>query len=165
MIVTGVTTLLIKCLYNPSAHIVATKRRTVEHAKRNSAFRMLACLHTEEHVAPVLDLLEAISPSPANPIALIVLHLSDLSGRASSFLRTYKQRRGRGTMNAADRIVNAFRYFEQNSNYESGSLSIQPFVSSCPYSTMHNDICSLALSCKCRLIVLPFHKQSDGARF
>ncbi|KAJ4779952.1 Cation/H(+) antiporter 15 [Rhynchospora pubera] len=164
MIITTVTTPLIKYLYNPSARIVATKRRTIEHAKRNSAFRMLVCLHTEEHVAPVLDLLEAISPSPTSPITLNVLHLSDLSGDTSSFLRMYRRPRDRGTFNAADRIVNAFRYFEQNKNYELGSLSIQPFVSSCPYNTMHNDICSLALRCKSRLIVLPFHKQSDGAR-
>ncbi|XP_072966645.1 cation/H(+) antiporter 15-like isoform X2 [Typha angustifolia] len=162
MFITAFCSPLIKLLYNPSTRFVAGKRRTIEHAKPNSELRVVACLHSEDHVAPLLDLLEASHPSRDSPISLTVLHLTELAGRSAPVLRPHKCGRCNSSPpSASDRIANAFRYFEQQS--VPGTISVHPFVSAAPYATMHNDVCGLALSRKARIILLPFHKHSDGA--
>ncbi|XP_072995519.1 cation/H(+) antiporter 15-like [Typha latifolia] len=161
MFITAFCSPLIKLLYNPSTRFVAGKRRTIEHAKPKSELRVVACLHSEDHVAPLLDLLEASHPSRDSPISLTVLHLTELAGRSAPVLRPHKCGRCNSSPpSASDRIANAFRYFEQQS--VPGTISVHPFVSAAPYATMHNDVCGLALSRKARIILLPFHKNSDG---
>nr|CAD1817517.1 unnamed protein product [Ananas comosus var. bracteatus] len=178
LVITAVSTPLVKLVYNPTARFLVHKRRTIEHAKPHSELRLLACLHNEDHVAPVLDLLEASAPSRDLPVSLAVLHLTELSGRSASYLRPHKQPRRRpGSSNshndshqhhhqapsASDRIVNAFRYFEQQ-QAAPGAVAVHPFVCAAPFATMHHDVCALALNRKARLVLLPFHKHSDGAR-
>ncbi|RRT53510.1 hypothetical protein B296_00049032 [Ensete ventricosum] len=160
MMITAVTTPLIKLMYKPTMRYVARKRRTIEHARPRSLLRFMACVHNEEHVAPLLDLLEASYACRDSPIALTVLHLTELTGRSASVLRPHKHSR-RST--ASDRIVNAFSYFEKQ-QAEPGSISVHPFVAIAPYSTLYNDVCSLALDRKVCFILLPFHKCCDGAQ-
>ncbi|URD99962.1 Sodium/hydrogen exchanger family [Musa troglodytarum] len=70
MVITAVTTPLIKLLYKPTMRYVARKRRTVEHARPRSLLRFMACVHNEEHVAPSSTssrppTLAATPPSPS----------------------------------------------------------------------------------------------------
>ncbi|THU72978.1 hypothetical protein C4D60_Mb04t17920 [Musa balbisiana] len=163
MVITGVTTPLIKLLYKPTMRYVARKRRTVEHARPRSLLRFMACVHKEEHVAPLLDLLEASYACRDSPIALTVLHLTELTGQSAAVLRPHKQSRRSTAPTASDRIINAFSYFEKQ-HAEPGSISVHPFVAIAPYSTLYNDVCSLALDRKVCFILLPFHKCCDGAQ-
>ncbi|URD95916.1 Sodium/hydrogen exchanger family [Musa troglodytarum] len=163
MVITAVTTPLIKLLYKPTMRYVARKRRTVEHARPRSLLRFMACVHNEEHVAPLLDLLEASYACRDSPIALTVLHLTELAGQSAAVLRPHKHSRRSANPTASDRIVNAFTYFEKQ-QAQPGSISVHPFVAMAPYSTLYNDVCSLALDRKVCFILLPFHKCCDGAQ-
>lgn len=64
------------------------------------------------------------------------------------------------TQAQSDHIINAFENFEQHA----GCVSVQPLTAISPYSTMHEDICSVAEDKRVALIIIPFHKQQtvDG---
>ncbi|KAL5205385.1 hypothetical protein ABZP36_033594 [Zizania latifolia] len=163
VLITAVATPLIKLLYDPSGRFARAKRRTLEGARPNSEMRVLACLFSEDHAAPLLDLVEASGPSRDNPVSFIVLHLTELVGHAASVLKPHKKSRSSGgNPTPSDRIVNAFRYFEQQA--PPGAVTVTPYVAASPFSSMHHDVCLLAHSRKANLILLPFHKSSDGAR-
>ncbi|KAF0905405.1 hypothetical protein E2562_004382 [Oryza meyeriana var. granulata] len=164
VVITVVATPLIKLLYNPSGRFARAKRQTMEGARPNSELRVVACLFSEDHAAPLLDLIEASGSSRDAPVSLIVLHLTELVGHAASVLKPHKKSRSSGGENPtpSDRIVNAFRYFEQQA--APGAVTVSPYVAASLYSSMHHNVCLLAHSRKANLILLPFHKSSDGAR-
>jgi hypothetical protein len=164
VLITAVSTPLIKLLYDPSGQFARAKRRTLEDARPSADLRVLACLYSEDHAAPLIDLLEASgSASRDSPVSLIVLHLTELVGRAASVLKPHRKSRSTSNPTPSDRIVNAFRYLEQQ-QASPGAVTVSPYVAQAPYSSMHHDVCSLAHSRKANLILLPFHKSSDGAR-
>ncbi|KAL6642128.1 hypothetical protein ACP70R_020309 [Stipagrostis hirtigluma subsp. patula] len=160
--ITAVSTPLIKLLYDPSGRFARAKRRNIEHARPNADLRVLACLYSEDHAAPLIDLLEASGSSRDAPMSLIVLHLTELVGRAASVLKPHRRARSSGNPTPSDRIVNAFRHLEQQAAM--GAVTVSPYVAQAPFSSMHHDVCAVAHSRKANLILLPFHKSSDGAR-
>ncbi|KAF7071749.1 hypothetical protein CFC21_092965 [Triticum aestivum] len=160
VLITAAATPLIKLLYDPTGRFARAKRRTMEGARPNAELRVMACLYTEDHAAPLIDLLEASGANHDFPVSLIVLHLTELVGRAASVLKPHKK--SSTASSPSDRIVNAFRHFEQQA--APGAVTVSPYVAQSPYSSMHHDVCSLAHSRKANLILLPFHKSSDGAR-
>uniref|UniRef100_A0A8I6Y7U1 Cation/H+ exchanger domain-containing protein n=2 Tax=Hordeum vulgare subsp. vulgare TaxID=112509 RepID=A0A8I6Y7U1_HORVV len=159
VLITAAATPLIKVLYDPTGRFARAKRRTMEGARPNAELRVMACLYTEDHAAPLIDLLEASGANHDFPVSLIVLHVTELVGRAASVLKPHKKS---SSSTPSDRIVNAFRHFEQQAS--PGAVTVSPYVAQSPYSSMHHDVCSLAHSRKANLILLPFHKSSDGAR-
>ncbi|EAY79675.1 hypothetical protein OsI_34821 [Oryza sativa Indica Group] len=163
VVITAVATPLIKLLYDPSGRFARAKRRTMEESRPNAELRVMACLFSEDHAAPLLDLIEASGSSRDAPVSLIVLHLTELVGHAASVLKPHRKSRSScGNPTPSDRIVNAFRYFEQQAPL--GAVTVSPYVVASPYSSMQHDVCLLAHSRKANLILLPFHKSSDGAR-
>ncbi|OEL23676.1 Cation/H(+) antiporter 15 [Dichanthelium oligosanthes] len=155
VLITAMSTPLIKLLYDPSGQFVRAKRRALEDARPSADLRVLTCLYSEDHAAPLIDPLEASGSSRDSPVSLIVLHLTELVGRAVSMLKPHRKSSGGGNPTPSDRIMNAFRYFEQQA--ASGAVTVSPYVAQPPYSSMHH-------SRKANLILLPFHKSSDGAR-
>lgn len=154
------TSSLVKHLYHPEEKYVAYRRRTVQHKKLGDELRMLACVHSQADVAPMLALLDAASPSPVSPVSVYLLHLTPLVGLTSSVLRAFKY----GDRNCvpsggtdSGRIVNAFQYFVQQRPV--GSASLLPYVCIAPYATMHDDVCAVALEKRAMLIVVPFHQR------
>ena len=166
VLITAVSTPLIKLLYDPSGQFMRAKRRTLEDLRPSADLRLLTCVYGEDHAAPLIDLLEASAgASRESPVSLIVLHLTELVGRAASVLKPHRAARkssSSGGPTPSDRIMNAFRHLEQQA--APGAVTVSPYVAQAPYSSMHHDVCSLAHSRKANLILLPFHKSSDGAR-
>ncbi|CAL9111787.1 unnamed protein product [Musa textilis] len=166
IILGGSSAPLIRYLYRPEDRYVAYKRRTLEHAKPGDELRILACIHLQDNVKPIISLLEAAGPSRDSPICAYLIHLIQLVGRTDTVLLPHKWQKNSSSaataLSETDHIVNAFRLFERQ--YPSG-VSVLPYVCISPYNTMHDDICSLALDKKATLIVLPFHKNvlADGS--
>lgn len=112
-----------------------------------------------------MNLLEASHPTKKSPICVYVLHLVELTGRASAMLIVHNTRKsGRPALNRtqaqSDHIINAFENYEQHA----GCVSVQPLTAISPYSTMHEDICNLAEDKRVAFVIIPFHKQQtvDG---
>lgn len=158
-VITAISTPLIKYLYKPSVRYVTSKRRTMEHARPNTELKILTAVHNEENVPPIIELLEAYYPTSDSPLIIYVLHVMELAGRTTAVLAPHKRSKKSSNTTVSDRIVNAFRYYE---NKNEGSASVLPFIALAPTHTMHNDVCSLSLEKKIRLIILPFHKQCEG---
>ncbi|CAD6335883.1 unnamed protein product [Miscanthus lutarioriparius] len=101
----------------PSGQFARAKRRLLEHARLSADLRVLTCLYSEDHAAPLIDLLEASGSSRESPMSLIVLHLTEFVGRAASVLKPHRKStrssNSSGNPTPSDRIVNAFRYLEQ----------------------------------------------------
>ncbi|KAK4483076.1 hypothetical protein RD792_010252 [Penstemon davidsonii] len=155
--ITGVISPIVKILYDPSKRYIAYKRRTMQHCTSNDELRILACIHRQENVHSIINLLRVSNATKESPIDFVVLHLIKLMGRASSLLIAHRQQdKPRQHITQSERIFNAFKRFElQNPD----CFQVHCYKGISPYMTMHNDVCSLALEKRTILIVLPFHKQ------
>ncbi|KAF0918786.1 hypothetical protein E2562_026162 [Oryza meyeriana var. granulata] len=160
LVIGAVTAAAVKFMYHPEEKYVAYRRRTVQHKKLGEELRVLACIHSQEDVGPMLALLDASSPTPVSPLAVYLLHLVPLAGLTSSVLRPFKHGERNcvpsGTTDS-ERVVNAFQFFVQQR--PPGSASLLPYVCIAPYATMHDDVCAVALEKRAMLIVVPFHKR------
>jgi len=158
LLVTGISRFLVVCLYDPSKRYRSKSKRTIlDTRQRNLQFRLLLCVYNVENVPSMVNLLEASYPSRFSPISVFTLHLVELKGRAHAVLVPHHQ------MNKLDpntvqstHIVNGFQRFEQQNQ---GTLMAQHFTAAAPFSSINDDICTLALDKKATLIVIPFHKQ------
>ncbi|KAG1365663.1 cation/H(+) antiporter 15 [Cocos nucifera] len=181
IIITAVVTPIATYLYQPSRRYAVYKRRTIQHLKPESELRLLACVQDQSHVPTTINLLEASYASPTAPIAIYVLHLVELVGRAAPLFIPHKLPRSNSsastTSNAtnastsalnstaatatvatpeSDHIINAFLLHEQRHH---NAVSVHPFTTISPYSSMHDEVCRLAVEKRTSLIILPFHKR------
>lgn len=160
IILTGLISPMVQVLYDPSTRYISRKRRTIQDAPPNEELRLLACVHTQEQVPGIIDLLRVSNPTKHSPIGIYLIHLKELVGRASPLLLSHESF-ARDLSLAPDTIINAFRIFERNNE---SIVSLQPFTAIAPFATMHNDVCTLALDRRVSFIVLPFHRDwnADG---
>ncbi|KAM3761123.1 hypothetical protein ACB098_01G243800 [Castanea mollissima] len=160
MVVMGVITPLIKFINDPSKRYQVYSRRTVMHSRPNSELRVLACVHDQENVPTIINLLEALNPSKRSPVSIYLLHLLELVGHSNSTVIPHKRtKRPSSQADPSKHIVNAFRYYEKNSH---GFVTVFPFTAISYYKTMHDDVCSIALNKRTSLIIVPCY-MSKGA--
>ncbi|CAA0831066.1 Cation/H(+) antiporter 15 [Striga hermonthica] len=165
MVMTSIISPIVTNIYKPARKFASYKRRTIQQAKPDGEVCMLVCVHTPRNVPTIIGLLEASNPNKRSPICAYVLHLVELTGRASAMLIVHNTRKsGRPALNRtqaqSDHIINAFENFEQ----QAGFVSVHPLTAVSPYSTMHEDIRDVAEDKRVALIIIPFHKQQtvDG---
>ncbi|KAJ4830882.1 hypothetical protein Tsubulata_035790 [Turnera subulata] len=157
VVLTGVISALVKAIYDPSRRFTAYKRRTIRHLPRYEELRILACVHTQDNIRSVITLLHASNPTKENPIRVVILHLTRLAGSASPQLTPHMPRdQAPRFLTESERIFNTFQKLEQrNSNH----ITVHCYKGISPFSTMHNDVCALALEQRTTFIIIPFHKQ------
>ncbi|KAE8663622.1 Cation/H(+) antiporter 15 [Hibiscus syriacus] len=165
LIMTAIISPIVAVIYRQTRRFAPYKRRTIQISKPEGELRVLTCVHTPRHVPTIINLLEASHPAKKSPLCVYVLHLVELTGRASAMLIVHNTRQsGRPALNRtqaqSDHIIHAFENFEQNLSF----ISVQPLTAISPYSSMHEDICGLAEDKRVALIIIPFHKQQtvDG---
>lgn len=157
VLVTGIVSPIVKALYDPSRRFLAYKRRTILHHHNDEELRILACIHKQDNVLAILNLLAASNPTEASPIDLVVLHLVKLVGRASSLLVSHVPREKLSQRPTQSEIIfNSFSKFEHAYR---GKVTLHCYKGISPYATMHNDVCYLALEKRTTFIIIPFHKQ------
>ncbi|GLU11934.1 hypothetical protein SLE2022_286520 [Rubroshorea leprosula] len=156
VLITGITTPIIKVLYNPSKRYVSHKvRRTIQHSRTNAELRMMACIYTEDQTPSIINLLELSNPTSRNPICFYIVHLLELTGRSAPLLVTHHPGKTQYS-HYSEHIVNAFRLYEQQYR---GILVVNLFTAVSPYATMHDEICSLAIDKRVAMVIIPFHRQ------
>ncbi|WVY93722.1 hypothetical protein V8G54_032810 [Vigna mungo] len=157
LFVSGIVSPIVKSLYDPSRRFLAYKRRTLMHHNNDEQLRILACIHKQENVLGILNLLSASNPTKESPIDLVVLQLIKLVGRSSSVLVAHVPCKKFGELpTLSDQIFNSFDKFE---DAYKGKITIHSYKGISPYATMHNDVCYLALEKRTTFIILPFHKR------
>jgi hypothetical protein len=138
--------------------MLVTKKRDIMHCKRNAELRILACIHRPHNIVAVTKLLEVSCPSSERPLAIYVLHLIELIGRASPIFISHQMQNKTTSNNSSysDNIIRAFNNFEQDNQ---GAVSVNVFTVISPFKYIHDDICILGLDKLTSLIVLPFHRK------
>ncbi|XP_057431094.1 cation/H(+) antiporter 14-like [Lotus japonicus] len=155
--VTGFATLVIYYIYDPSKRYRNYIRKSVKDHKDHE-FKLLVCVHNEENVYPLVNLLEAFNPSKETPLSLFVLHLMELSGRAAPVLtksETTNKLHPHG--DASSQHIN--KVFDQFQQHNKESIMLQFFTAIAPFASIHDDICYLAMDTKSHFVIIPFHKR------
>ncbi|XP_058783729.1 cation/H(+) antiporter 14-like [Vicia villosa] len=156
--ITGSATLIVYYIYDPSRRYKTYMRRTIKDSERDFDFRVLVCIHNEENVYPMINLLQATNPTNTSPISVFVLHLMELSGRAASIStkNEYAHNSNAYKDTSTQNVSNVFNKFLLH-NKE--CVTLQLFTAIAPYSSMHDDICYMAMDTKSNILIVPFHKQ------
>ncbi|CAM8902024.1 unnamed protein product [Rhodiola kirilowii] len=165
VVMTAIISPIVTQIYRPARRFVPYKRRTIQRSKADAELRVLVCIHTPRNVPTIINLLEATHATKRSQLCVYVLHLVELTGRASAMLIVHNTRNtSRPALNRtqaqSDHIISAFENYEQHTN----NVAVHPLTAISPYSTMHEDICSVAEDKRVAIIIIPFHKQQtvDG---
>ncbi|XP_058749817.1 cation/H(+) antiporter 15-like [Vicia villosa] len=165
IIMTAIISPIVTLIYKPRKRLIPYRKRTMQSSRVDAELRVLVCIHAPRNVPTIINLLEAKYPNKRSPICAYVLHLVELTGRASAMLVVHATRQSGGpalnkTQAQTEHIVTAFRNFEEHVNY----VTVQPMTVVSPYTTMHEDICNAAEEKRVATIIIPFHKQQtvDG---
>ncbi|XP_059429298.1 cation/H(+) antiporter 4-like [Corylus avellana] len=149
--------LLVKFLYHPSRRYAGYQKRDIMHCKANTELRILVCIHRPDNIAAVTKLLEVSCPSREKPLAVYVLHLIQLIGRATPiFISHQLQKKIVSNISSSENVIIAFNHFQQDNQ---GVVSVNVFTTVSVLKFMHEDICILGLDKLTSLIVLPFHRK------
>lgn len=153
-LMTAVATPLFSTLYNPTRPYMVNKRRTIQHTAPNAELHLVACMHDQESVGWLINLLEVSNPTLSSPFVVYALHLVELLGRATPiFIDHEKQDQLYGEANHATVHIALRQYQESRGDF----IRIHPFTAVSPRKSMYQDVCELALAKKSTLIILPFH--------
>ncbi|KAK6241116.1 hypothetical protein SCA6_006505 [Theobroma cacao] len=157
VLLASIVPLLVKRLYDPSRKYIGYQKRSIIHSKLNEELRMIGCIHVPGNVNSIINILNASCPNRENPIALDVLHLVKLSGRATPlFIAHQKHKNTLSNKSYSENVVLAFNQFERD-NWE--AVSVNVFTAVSPPNLMYEDICNLALDKLTSFILLPFHRR------
>ncbi|KAK7289903.1 hypothetical protein RIF29_03930 [Crotalaria pallida] len=157
VLVTGFATLMVHYIYDPSMRYRSYIKRSIRNSQQDIDLKILVCVHNEENVYPIINLLQVTNPTMVTPISVFVLHLMELSGRATSILTKNKIiNQSSNYVTSSQPISNVFDQFQQHNK---GSVNLQFFTAIAPYASMHDDICYMAMDSKSNIVIMPFHKQ------
>ncbi|GMJ12722.1 cation/H+ exchanger 4 [Hibiscus trionum] len=157
VLIASVVPVLVKWLYDPSRKYLCFQKRTIMNSKLNQELRMIGCVHVPGHVNSIIHLLHAFCPTKEIPIALDVLHLVKLSGRATPlFIAHHKQIKSISDKSYSENVIVAFNQFQRNS-WE--AVSVNVFTAVSPPNLMYEDTCNLAMDRLTTFIILPFHRR------
>ncbi|WOL08919.1 cation/H(+) antiporter 15-like [Canna indica] len=153
--ITALASFLVSYFYDPldSSHLVG--RRTVQHLRPHTEFRMVVSVVNDDPVPLLVNFIEA-GAYEYTPMCAYVLHLVELKGQLTSTITAHKNKKGHINSRNMDRLHNAFINLEVT---KKGALVVQPFTATAPYESMHNDVCSLAMEKNVHFIVLPFPRK------
>ncbi|XP_065874178.1 cation/H(+) antiporter 15-like isoform X2 [Euphorbia lathyris] len=156
VVMTAVVPSIISSIYNPNKRLSNYKLRTIQNIRLGREFLILSCLQSSANALGTINLLDSSNASKGLPLCVFALHLVELTGRASASLivHTPGTSSNRKTCNFSEQIVNLFETYSNLQDY----VAAQPLTALSPFSTMHEDICSVAEDKHVSLLILPFHK-------
>ncbi|CAL5374564.1 unnamed protein product [Camellia sinensis] len=150
-----VVPILVKQTYVPSKRYTGYQKRSIVDSENDEELRMVMCIHRPGNIPAFINLLDVSCPSRESTIAVFVLHLIELEGRAAPLLITHHLQQKNDNTYSQD-VIFAFRKHVRQYH---GTIWAQAFTAISPRKLMHEDICNLALKKVAALIVIPFHRK------
>lgn len=150
--------ILVKFLYDPSRKYAGYQKRNImQHSKTSGELRILACIYRPDNIPAIINFLQASCLNRGSPVAVYVLHLIDLRGRAAPLFISHKvQKKTVSNRSYSENMILSFKLFEEK-NW--GTACVHPFTAISPPKLMHEDVCMLALDKLASIVVLPFHRK------
>ncbi|KAJ8761966.1 hypothetical protein K2173_006568 [Erythroxylum novogranatense] len=158
LLMTGATPSIIRTIYCPDKRLSQYKRRTIQNLRTDAEFRILACFQDFKNVSGMINLLECSNPTRQSPLHVFALSLVELTGRASAMLIVHDQH-NRQTRYSENIVIALQTYADMHD-----LVNIQSLTALSPFSTMHEDICSLAEDKHVAFVIIPFHKLPNEDR-
>ncbi|MED6172202.1 hypothetical protein PIB30_047864 [Stylosanthes scabra] len=157
LLVNAIISPLLKMLYDPSEQYHSIGRCTILHTRRDSELRVMICIHNNENIPTLMNIIEASYASRESMVGVIALILVELLGRARPLLVAHQEHDTlRSEPCSSTQIENALKqYAQQNEGY----ASVQSFSSTSNFETMHDDVCRIALDKRANILIMPFHKR------
>ncbi|KAH0716835.1 hypothetical protein KY290_013402 [Solanum tuberosum] len=157
---TIVTSPIVNFLYRRTKKFLPSQHRVLQNLKPDSELRILTCIHEVQTAAGITALLEISHASRRSPICVFALQLMQLKKHTTALLIVHG---ASGTSSESysradgqiDQLITTFNNLE----HQNPMMSVQLVTAISSYSTMHEDICSLAEEKHVTLIILPFHKR------
>lgn len=145
--------------FHPAESVAPYKRRTIQKAKSEDEFKVLACLYNTRNVPTIIHLLRTSNSSQRSPMSVFALQLVELVGRASTMIVVHNSRKA-GPRNPSHIEAQADQIITHFDNYELRSEGVvtQVLTARCPYTTMDEDICRVARDKQAAFLIIPFHK-------
>ncbi|XAR56132.1 hypothetical protein NMG60_11036483 [Bertholletia excelsa] len=158
----AIITPIVSYIYDPSKRYMNYMRRTIHQANTaRTELRVAVCVQEEDHVLSLMNVLRAFNPARERPMGVFVIDLKELVGRDHPLLINHQfHNRNSSSRTRINRIINAFGQLEQQ---HEGNIRHQFFTSITPYSTMHEDVLTLALEKNASLLIIPFQKSGSYA--
>ncbi|EEF42683.1 cation/H(+) antiporter 15 [Ricinus communis] len=153
LLMTGAVSPIISSIYHPNKRLLQYKQRTIQNTRPDSEFRILTCLQSTGNVSGIINLLDSSNATTESPLCVFALHLVELTGRASAMLIVHSPGK-KSRSSYSEKIVSSFETYSNLNEL----VAIQPLTALSPFSTMHEDICSLAEEKEVGFLILPFHK-------
>ncbi|KAK7267616.1 hypothetical protein RIF29_20294 [Crotalaria pallida] len=146
----------VKSLYDPSRKYAGYQKRNISDLKPHAEFRIVACIHEPCHISPIRNVLELLSPTTTNPMVVDVMHLMELVGRSTPIFISHRDQliSGVSEHNFSGEIILTFSLLEHEF---AGAATVNPYTAISPFTSMHDDICYLAMDKVASFIILPFH--------
>ncbi|XP_045800873.1 cation/H(+) antiporter 15-like [Trifolium pratense] len=163
LVINAIIAPLINFLFDHSAPYNSGKRCSIQHTKRDSELRIMACIYKDENIPTMLNVIEASCASKESNVAVIALVLVELLGRSRPILVAHQPHETlRSTKCHSPRLENALKQYEQ---LNEGCAYIQSFTSISDFDTIHGDVCQISLDRRANIIIMPFHKrwEIDGS--
>ncbi|KAK3206611.1 hypothetical protein Dsin_020657, partial [Dipteronia sinensis] len=158
IVMTGIATPIISYLYDPTRPYMVNKRRTIQHHTPNTELRVVICIHDQETVAGLINLLEVSYPTLNSPFRVYALHLVELVGRGMPVFIDHDDEEEQSNNTPDDNIHIALKQYQESR----GEFNAHAYTAMAPPLSMYQDICELALERKATIIILPFHKEYPG---
>ncbi|PON41897.1 DNA-directed DNA polymerase [Parasponia andersonii] len=148
----------VRYLYDPMRKYAGYQKRNIMQSAANDAeLRIVTCINRPDNTAAMINLLDVSCPNKEGPIAVYVLHLIELVGRATPvFISHQLQKKTLSNYSYSENVILSFSHFQRENH---GSAYVNVFTAISPTEYMHEDICTLALDKLASLIVVPFHKK------
>nr|GFA05793.1 cation/H(+) antiporter 14 [Tanacetum cinerariifolium] len=141
---------------DPSTRYRTYKRNNILECEPGDFLRMVVCIHNEDNVPLIINLLEASNPSKKQRIEVITINLHQLKGRASAILiSSSKIEKIPSAQSRVLHIGKAFKYFME---HYKNSVMVEHFIATTPYHSMHEDIFTIAINKCANIVIIPFHK-------
>ncbi|KAE9587738.1 hypothetical protein Lal_00022011 [Lupinus albus] len=163
LVINAILTPLLRFIYDPSQQYNSVKRCSIQCTKHESELRVMVCIHNNENIPTIINLLEASHASSESSVVAIALILTELLGRSRPLLVAHQHHETlRSASCSSAQIDNALRQYARQNE---GCASVYSFTSMSEYDTMHGDICRISLEMGANILILPFHKrwEIDGS--
>ncbi|XP_048329116.2 cation/H(+) antiporter 15 [Ziziphus jujuba] len=151
--------------YKPCRQFGKYKRRTIMSVEEDaSELKILTCVHNPRNISSFVNIIEASNPTVETPINVSVVHLVENTGHHAAMLIVHDTCQPDEDVNKEylpqNHTINSFENLKSRID---GGITVQELTAVSSYSTIHEDICSLAEDKTISLIIVPFHKQTGIA--
>ncbi|KAE9617160.1 putative cation/H+ exchanger [Lupinus albus] len=165
LVMTLMVPLIVNAIYKPRKRYAQNKLRTIQNLKVDAELKVLACVYNTRHAKGMINLLEACNSIKVSPLHVFAVLLIEHTGNATALLAAHLEQPHHQSETShaltkaqedMENIASDFQSYVQENNNNNTKAETLVAVSS--YSTIHEDLFSLAQEKQTTFILLPFHK-------